>query len=204
MENIKNKTKSLIKFLPLFFVIVISLLFYFYADTQYLIDAVGVENAYWLMFFFAMFAGLMTFNTVPYYSLLFLLASSGLDPLWLGLSSALGVMCGDTFSYFLGRNGADVIPTKVKWIFDILQNLAERNQSMFLFVCFIYGAVSPLANDFLTIPAGAYRARVTIAGTKTVAIDSGSLQLEGSKKYTVYARDVKGGGAPFSLGIIAE
>ncbi len=60
------------------------------------------------------------------------------------------------------------------------------------------------SSDFLTIPAGAYRARVTIAGTKTVAIDSGSLQLEGSKKYTVYAKDVKGGGAPFSLGIIAE
>ena len=47
----------------------------------------------------------------------------------------------------------------------------------------------PLASGYLTVPAGVYQARVTVAGTKTVAIDSGRLPLTGNTTRTVIALD---------------
>jgi hypothetical protein len=60
------------------------------------------------------------------------------------------------------------------------------------------------SSGYLTVPSGDYRARVTVAGTKTVAIDSGTVSLESQTSYTVFAKDNVGGGAPFGLGIVKE
>jgi hypothetical protein len=59
-------------------------------------------------------------------------------------------------------------------------------------------------SGYLEIPQGDYQLRVTVAGTKTVAIDSGSVSLASGKILTVLARDAVGAGAPFSLGILEE
>jgi membrane protein DedA with SNARE-associated domain len=109
------------------------------------------------MFSFALLGGLTTFNTVPYYSLLFLLATTGIDPLYLGLSSAFGVMCGDSFSYLLGRQGGTVIPERFQNFFGKVKNLAEKHEKVFLFFCFLYGSISPLSNDFISLSAGMAR-----------------------------------------------
>lgn len=146
--------KKYLKFLPLLIVLLASVLFYFYGSSEYIVNQIGLENAYGLMFVFAMLGGLTTFNTVPYYSLLLVLASAGLNPLLLGLSSAGGVMSGDTFSYLLGKQGATVLPN---WLFkyiEILKTFAEHNEKKFLLICFLYGSLSPLSNDFITISAG--------------------------------------------------
>lgn len=55
------------------------------------------------------------------------------------------------------------------------------------------------ASGYLEVPAGDYQVRVTVAGTTTVAIDSGSLSLGSGDRFTAIARDNQGGGAPFSL-----
>jgi hypothetical protein len=60
------------------------------------------------------------------------------------------------------------------------------------------------SSAYLTVPNGAYKVQVTLAGTKTVAIDGGSITLGDGAIYTVYAKDNVGGGAPFSLGIVVE
>ena len=49
---------------------------------------------------------------------------------------------------------------------------------------------------FVSLTPGNYRLRITPAGTKTVAIDSGTLSLAGGGIYTAVARDAEGGGAP--------
>lgn len=59
-------------------------------------------------------------------------------------------------------------------------------------------------SQFLEIPSGEYQLRVTLAGTKTVAIDSGAVALNAESILTVLARDAVGGGAPFSLGVFEE
>ena len=59
-------------------------------------------------------------------------------------------------------------------------------------------------SDYLEVPAGAYHARVAVAGTKTVAIDSGRLPLAAGIVRTVIAVDAKGGGTPFSFLILPD
>jgi hypothetical protein len=60
------------------------------------------------------------------------------------------------------------------------------------------------ASDYLTVPAGDYQVRVTPAGSKTVAIDSGSLTLAAGQVRTAIAVDTPGGGAPFDLLMLAD
>lgn len=63
-----------------------------------------------------------------------------------------------------------------------------------------FGAIS----DYLTVPAGEYDVKVTVAGTKTVAISADSLQLAPGLVGMVAALDAKGSGAPFSLAVLDE
>lgn len=62
----------------------------------------------------------------------------------------------------------------------------------------------PLASGYLTVPAGAYQARVTVAGTKTVAIDSGRVPFEGNTVRTVVAIDPAMPGGPFELLVLPD
>jgi hypothetical protein len=59
-------------------------------------------------------------------------------------------------------------------------------------------------SDYLTVPAGTYDVLVTVANTKTVAIQAKGLNLTDQLVATVAALDAKGGGAPFSLQVLAE
>jgi hypothetical protein len=63
-----------------------------------------------------------------------------------------------------------------------------------------FGAIS----QYLTVPVGKYDVFVTVAGTKTVAIEATGLDLVEGFRGSVAALDAKGGGAPFALQILDE
>ncbi len=143
--------------LPIVAVIGFSVVFYFFFTPQAAVEWLGIENAYLLMFAAAFLGGLTTFNTVPYYSMLLILATAGLNPLLLGLASAGGVMCGDSVSYLIGRQGAFFVPRVLQGLFDYFREFASTHRRAFPIVCFFYGSFSPLSNDLITIPAGIAR-----------------------------------------------
>lgn len=60
------------------------------------------------------------------------------------------------------------------------------------------------ASGYLTVPVGLYQARVAVAGTKTVAIDSHRLVTWTNMIRTVIAVDNPGGGAPFGFIILPD
>lgn len=146
--------QKLLAILPLVLVIGFSILFFFYLSPDQLVEAIGLENAYFLMFVVAFLSGLTTFNTVPYLSIILVLASAGINPVLLGLTSALGVISGDSWSYFMGYQGATIIPKRWNFLFSKIRGLAERHPKSFPLFCFFYGAAAPLSNDFITISAG--------------------------------------------------
>jgi hypothetical protein len=59
-------------------------------------------------------------------------------------------------------------------------------------------------SDYLTVTAGTYDVSVTVAGTKTVAIQAKGLVVSDQLVATVAALDAKGSGAPLSLRVLDE
>ncbi len=146
--------KTFLTVMPLLVGLAISIVFIFFIGPETLVDYIGVQNAYVLMFLVAAIGGLSTFNSVPYLAVLFVLANTGVDPLWLGVVSAIGVMCGDSFSYVLGRSGGSVIPDSFQFVFKNIRQFALEHPRLYPGFCFLYGALCPLSNDFVTISAG--------------------------------------------------
>lgn len=62
----------------------------------------------------------------------------------------------------------------------------------------------PLASHYLTVPAGVYQARATVAGTRRVAIDSGRFPLIGNTARTVVALDPATSGGEFELLVLPD
>ncbi len=60
------------------------------------------------------------------------------------------------------------------------------------------------SSGYLTVPAGTYQARVTPAGTKTVAINSGRLRLAGATTRTIVAVDPAPGTEGFSFLVLDD
>ncbi len=149
-----NFCKKILALLSLIIGLIVSVVFIFFIGAESLVEYIGIQNAYLLMFLVAGLGGLSTFNSVPYLAVLLVLANTGVNPLWLGIASAAGVMCGDSFSYFLGRSGTAAIPQSFQYVFVGIKNFAQNHPRLFPGFCFLYGAICPLSNDFVTIASG--------------------------------------------------
>jgi hypothetical protein len=60
------------------------------------------------------------------------------------------------------------------------------------------------ASQYLAVPAGSYEVYVTPTGSKTVALDSGSLTLTGGQIRTAVALDAPGGGTPLTAIVLKD
>ncbi len=149
--------QKILAVVPLLLGLIVSVVFIFFIGPDVLISYIGLQNAYLLMFVVSGLSGLSTFNSVPYLSVLLVLANAGVNPLLLGFVSALGVMTGDSFSFLIGKQGAQIIPQTLLPLFAWINGLAVKHPRSFLVVCFLYGSICPLSNDFITISSGMAR-----------------------------------------------
>lgn len=131
--------------------------FFYYSSPEKLILYIGVENAYVLMLILAFLGGLTTFSGVPYHAILVLLASGGLNPFFLGISAASGVILGDTTSYYVGYSGGSVIPQKARKILQKFCSFCLARPKLSPIAFFLYGSFVPFSNDFIVISMGLAR-----------------------------------------------
>ena len=114
-----------------------------------LIDTVGSDNAYLLMFVLGMVGGFTTFTGIPYHLVLMSLAAGGLDPVWLGIATALGVMTGDSTMFVIGSRVKDSLPPRWQATIDRLSGLLLRHPRIIAPALVVYGTFSPFSNDFV-------------------------------------------------------
>lgn len=119
----------------------------FPADT--LIDALGSNNAYLLMFALGMLGGFTTFTGIPYHLVLMSLAAGGLNPIGLGICTAVGVMLGDSTMYLIGTKVKDSLSPRLRATIDQFSQYLLRHPKLVAPALVTYGAVSPFSNDFV-------------------------------------------------------
>ena len=114
-----------------------------------LIDAVGSNNAFALMFLLGLIGGLTTFTGVPYQVILMSLAAGGLNPILLGLSTAVGVMLGDSTMYLIGRGLKPSLSHRLLAALDKIKHYLAQHPRQFTPALVLYGCLSPFSNDFV-------------------------------------------------------
>jgi uncharacterized membrane protein YdjX (TVP38/TMEM64 family) len=117
--------------------------------TSTILDLVGSQNAYLLMFFLGMIGGLSTFVTIPYHLILMSLAAGGLNPILLGIATAFGVMGGDSLMYIVCRNLKNTFSPRLQATIAHLSHYFTSHPRLVTPGLFLYGAVSPFSNDFI-------------------------------------------------------
>lgn len=153
----KKVLKKVMSIAPFVLLVTLSAFFYVYATPEQAIEMIGVENAYALIFILAILGGITTFSGVPYHLVLITLAVGGLNPLALGITTALGVMMGDSVSYYVGYRGEAALPERFKGFFGKIYAIGERHPRLLPAFFFLYGSLMPFSNDFIVISMGLAR-----------------------------------------------
>lgn len=154
MKNFNKK--NFLKILPVLVFLTFSITFHYFSP-DYIVNWIGEENSYLLIFVLALIGGLSTFSGVPYHVFLVGLALGGLNPYILGLVTATGVMLGDTTSYFLGYYGRVLITPGIESSLEKILHLEEKHPALLPIIFLIYGSALPFSNDIVTIPSGLIR-----------------------------------------------
>lgn len=127
----------------------LNVLFLYYSPEQ-IVNWIGVQNSYLVVFLIAALGGLNSFTSGVLYASIATFAAGGSIPWLIGVAGGLGIAVGDTVIYFLVRYGRQHIPEKT-------ENWLERNRKYIdrlprwvqYLVIYIYLGFTPLPNDIL-------------------------------------------------------
>ncbi len=133
-----------------FLVIWIALLFII--TPKELVTAIGIDGGYALVFFTAIIAA-SAFTSVPFYTLLFSLASTGkFNPIILGIVAAPGLLIGDYLLFYLGLKSRSFLAKR--FVKPFSEWIERRPKWAIPFVAFVYTLIAPLPQDILMLALG--------------------------------------------------
>ena len=179
MESTKQKGRAknillaglIIVFLALLFIIL------FFWSPEELVDKLGVQNAYLILFIVSFFGGFSGWGSISFIATLITFATSGLNPIFLGITAGTSLAIGDLIMLFIGRKA--VTKLDEKWdnrLRKFSKRFHKKTISLIPLLTFFYIAFVPLPNDlmiaFLAIMKYPYK-KVTlpiILGDYTFAI----------------------------------
>ncbi len=154
----KNKKKELIIGLLVLLFILWSFILYSFSPSK-IIDAVGIHNSYLIVIILGFLGGTSLLFPFPYYLFVITFAAGGSNPILLGICAGIGVVIGESTSYFVGYHGREIFNEKYQKLFSKICKYCNRkeNTTLLSIILFLYGAFIPLPNDFLILPLGAAR-----------------------------------------------
>ncbi len=127
----------------------------FYGPSQ-IVDYIGVNNSFLIIFLFAMFGGVSSFTSASFYTTLGAFYLGGLNPFILVLLGAIGLTIGDCFFYYLGLKGYHLgkrtkYEDKIGLIKKKFQNISTKWKFVFIF---LYAGISLFPKDLLCFTLG--------------------------------------------------
>ncbi len=123
-----------------------------FISPQEIINKIGPENAYIIVFLLAVIGGLSTVTGTSFFATTATFANGGADPLLLGLVGGLGIFISDSVFFFLANQGAKILKDEEGSFRWKLFGTIEKVPSWFLGIfVFLYVGLSPLPNDILMI-----------------------------------------------------
>jgi len=127
----------------------------YFIGPETIVAKIGVNNAYLLIFFMALFAGFSVWTSTAYMITLVSLALGGINPFVLGLIAGIGLSIGDIFMFFIASKGRKIITGKWdKRIEKFSKRIKNRGSKWIAVLSYIYIGLTPFPNDFLIIFLG--------------------------------------------------
>lgn len=151
---IKRRTKKILGFsLIVIFLLFLFTLLYF-INPEKIIDTIGVNNAYLIAFFISFFGGFSSGGSITFISILITFVSGGVNPIYLGIISGIGLAIGDLIMFYAGSMGRDLIGGKYNEKINKIANLFESKailKKITPAVAYLYIGFTPLPNDILIL-----------------------------------------------------
>ena len=97
----KSIKRSLLFWIILAFVVAWTVLLFFFSPKE-IVEMIGVNNSYLVIFLVAVIGAFSSFTTFSAYPVIVTMAAGKLDPLLIGVVAGIGLAIGDTFFYFFG------------------------------------------------------------------------------------------------------
>jgi hypothetical protein len=150
VKNPKNKKPYIIAS-AILLIALWAVLLIFVSPTE-IIENIGVQNAYIIIFLLAVIGGLSTLTGSSFFVTLATFASGGADPFLLGIIGGLGIFISDSIFFFLANQGVKVFDEKESLFRVKILRLIEKVPQWLLGVfVFIYVGFTPLPNDILML-----------------------------------------------------
>jgi len=153
-----NKKKgAFIGLMVLLFILWSFIIFSF--SPQKIVDFIGIHNSYLIVAILGFLGGTSILFPFPYYLFVVTFAVGGSNPILLGICTGLGVIIGESTSYFVGYQGRIILSENYQKKFNKLcKNCNKTKNTIILSIAlFLYGAFVPLPNDIFILPLGAAR-----------------------------------------------
>lgn len=123
-------------------------------DPAMLVDFLGVQNSYIVLFFVSLIGGFSTGGSATYITLIITLVAGGLNPWIIGLVAGVSLFIGDAIMLLLAQKGRTFISGTLDKRLDRLTVYFKRTswlKQSFPYIAYIYSGLTPFPHDMLIL-----------------------------------------------------
>ena len=146
-----------IKRYSIFFLVISVLLgvylLFSHIDSKIVVEMVGAENVYLVIFLIAAVGGVSTFGSTAFFTTMLAFSAGGeASPLLLGLAGGFGIFLSDSIFFHLALYGRKSIPKEWKTKVNAFATKARKTSDWIVLPSvYAYLGLSPLPNDLLMV-----------------------------------------------------